>query len=96
MEKTVTINEEKINRILAQKIAEYWNGREIEVSGGVGSQWSDWEGEINEEDGTWKNRKRVQGTHDRVQAIIGTIHATANGSTVVFNITYNIQIANVG
>lgn len=45
MEKSVTINEEKINQVLAEKIAAYWNGKIINVTSGVGAQWSDWTGD---------------------------------------------------
>lgn len=90
MEKSVTINEEKINQLLAEKIAAYWNGRIINVTSGVGAQWSDWTGDET----NW--RYRVQGTRDRVEAVTGIISATANGNTVEFMITYNIQISNIG
>jgi hypothetical protein len=41
---SVTIKEDAIRERIAQKIADYWNGRTVKVSGGVGSEWSDWYG----------------------------------------------------
>lgn len=91
---SVTIKEDAIKERIAQKIAEYWNGRTVAVSGGVGAQWSDWYGENWGQEGGV--RKRVEGTHDRVSSITGTIRATANGGSVTINIDYQIQIENVG
>lgn len=103
----VTLNEERIKEKIAQKIADYWDGREITVSGGVGAHWSDFEyieveqevtdpdtGESTTE--TVQKRERVKGTHDSVSAITGIIHATANGANVNFTIEYFITISNIG
>ena len=103
----VSINGEKIREYLAQKIAEYWNGRNVTVSGGVGSHWSDFayyerEREVTDpETGetiteTYQQRDRVPGTHDRINAITGTIHATANGTTIEISIEYQVSIGNIG
>lgn len=91
---SVTIKEDAIKERIAQKIAEYWNGRTVTVSGGVGASWSDWYGENWGQEGGV--RKRVPGTRDRVSAITGTIHATASGDTVTINIDYQVQIQNIG
>lgn len=78
----LSLNEQKIKEKLAQKIADYWNGRTIEATGANGVQWSSWKSsETN-----W--RYRAPGTWDRVSQVIGVIHATASGDTVSFNITY--------
>lgn len=107
MEQLISIREDRVAEILAQKIAEYWNGRTITASGGA--QWSDFDlyertrqvtdpetGEVTTE--TYYQRDRVPGTHDRVNngSVVGVIQATANGPTVEINIVYNIQITNVG
>lgn len=104
--KKVSLNTEKIKAFLAQKIAEYWDGKTVTVSGGVGAHWSDFAyyererevtdpetGEVTTE--TYQQRDRVPGTHDKVTAIVGTIHATANGTSITFNIDYQVTIANV-
>ena len=96
MEKFISINQEKVAQVLAQKIAEYWNGKEIPVSGGVGSTWRDWKATGWDEQGNWTGRAGVPGTVDKVSAITGTIHATANGETVTINIDYQVQIQNIG
>ena len=105
--KKVSLNTEKVKTFLAQKIAEYWDGRTVTVSGGVGSHWSDFAyyererevtdpetGEVTTE--TYQQRDRVPGTHDRIDAITGTIHATANGTTIEINIDYQVSIGNMG
>lgn len=103
----VSINGEKIREYLAQKIAEYWDGRTVTVSGGVGSHWSDFAyyererevtdpetGEVTIE--TYQQRDRVPGTHDRIDAITGIIHASANGTTIEISIEYQVSIGNIG
>ena len=105
--KKLSLNTEKIKAFLAQKIAEYWDGRTVTVSGGVGSHWSDFAyyerereitdpetGEVTTE--TYQQRDRVPGTHDRIDAITGTIHATANGTTIEISIEYQVSIGNMG
>lgn len=105
--KKISLNTEKVKSFLAQKIAEYWDGKTVTVSGGVGSHWSDFAyyererevtdpetGEVTTE--TYQQRDRVPGTHDKVTAINGTIHATANGSSINFIIDYQVTIANIG
>ena len=104
--KKVSLNTEKIKTFLAQKIAEYWDGRTVTVSGGVGAHWSDFAqyererevtdpetGEVTTE--TYIQRDRVPGTHDKVSAIVGTIHATANGTSINFIIDYQVTISNM-
>ena len=112
---SVTIQEEKVTQLLIQKIAEYWNGRTVTVSGGVGAHWSDFdyyerEREVTEEvtdpetgetstntyTETYQQRDRVPGTHDKITAITGIIHATANGNSITFNIEYQVTIGNMG
>lgn len=105
--KKISLNTQKVKSILAQKIAEYWDGRTVTISGGVGSHWSDFvyyerekevtdpeTGEVTTE--TYQQRDRVPGTHDKVTAINGTIHATANGTSITFIIDYQVTIANMG
>ena len=105
--KQVTVNTEKLNQVLIQKIAAYWDGREVNVSGGVGAHWSDFDyyererevtdpetGEVTTE--TYQQRDRVPGTHDKITAIHGIIHATANGNNITFNIDYQVTIGNIG
>ena len=82
----VTVNEEKIKQRIAQKIVEYWNGRTVTVSGGVGAHWSDWS------DAT----TRGPGSHDKVTAIEGVIQASLNGNSIDFQINYTISIQNIG
>ena len=113
--KQVTVNTDKINEVLIQKIAAYWDGREVNVSGGVGAHWSDFdmyerEREVTEEvtdpetgetttntyTETYQQRDRVPGTHDKITAIHGIIHATANGNNITFNIDYQVTIGNIG
>ena len=86
MGKKVTVNEDKIRQRIAQKIVEYWNGRAVTVSGGVGSYWSDWADATH----------RVEGTHDQVEAINGVIQATLNGNSIDFQVNYTISIKNIG
>lgn len=103
---SVTIQEEKVTQLLIQKIADYWNGRTVTVSGGVGAHWSDFAyfererevtdpetGEVTTE--TYQQRDRVPGTHDKITAITGIIHATANGNSITFNIEYQVTIGNI-
>ena len=105
--KKVSLNTEKLKSFLAQKIADYWDGRNVTVSGGVGSHWSDFAyyererevtdpetGEVTTE--TYQQRDRVPGTHDRINAITGIIHATANGTTIEIIIDYQVTIGNMG
>ena len=79
----------------------------VTVSGGVGSHWSDFAyyerereitdpetGEVTIE--TYQQRDRVPGTHDRIDAITGIIHATANGTTIEITIEYQVSIGNIG
>lgn len=82
----VTVNEEKIKQRIAQKIVEYWNGRTVTVSGGVGAHWSDWSDATH----------RVEGTHDQVAAIDGVITASLNGNSIDFQVDYTITIQNIG
>lgn len=104
---SVTIQEEKVTQLLIQKIADYWNGRTVTVSGGVGAHWSDFayferEREVTDPDTgevtteTYQQRDRVPGTHDKITAITGIIHATANGNSITFNIEYQVTIGNMG
>lgn len=103
---SVTIKEEKVTEVLIQKIADYWNGRTVTVSGGVGAHWSDFDyfqrerevtdpetGEVTTE--TYQQRDRVPGTYDKITAITGIIHATANGNSITFNIEYQVTIGNI-
>lgn len=105
--KKVSLNAEKVKSILAKKIAEYWDGKTVTVSGGVGAHWSDFAyyererevtdpetGEVTTE--TYQQRDRVPGTHNRVTAINGTIHATANGTTIEIIVEYQVTIGNMG
>lgn len=107
MEKLISLREDKVAEILAQKIAAYWNGKTITATGSA--QWSDFDayertrtvtdpetGETTTE--TYLQRDRVPGTFDKVNNgnVVGVIQATANGPTVEINIVYNIQITNVG
>lgn len=103
---SVTIQEEKVTQLLIQKIADYWNGRTVTVSGGVGAHWSDFayferEREVTDPDTgevtteTYQQRDRVPGTHDKITAITGIIHATANGNSITFNIEYQVTIGNI-
>lgn len=93
---SVTIKEDAIKERIAQKIAEYWNGRTVAVSGGVGSTWRDWKATGWDDEGNWTGRTGVPGTVDRVSAITGTIRATANGASVTIEIDYQVQIQNIG
>lgn len=105
--KNISLNAEKVKSFLAQKIAEYWDGRNVTVSGGVGAHWSDFAyyererevtdpetGEVTTE--TYQQRDRVPGTHDRINAITGIIHATANGTTIEIIIEFQVSIGNIG
>lgn len=105
MEQLISIREDRVAEILAQKIAEYWNGRTITASGGA--QWSDFDlyertrqvtdpetGEVSTE--TYYQRDRVPGTFDGVGSVIGTITATANGPTVTIDIHYIVNVVNKG
>lgn len=85
--KTIRINEEKIKHYLAQKVAEYWDGKIINVSVPSGAQWSDFyiDPETNK-------RERVPGTFDKVTDITGIINATAQGNSVSFHIIYTVTI----
>lgn len=107
MEKLISIREDKVAEILAQKIAAYWNGKTITATGSA--QWSSFDGYertrtvTDPETGetrteTYLQRDRVPGTFDKVHqgSVVGVIQATANGPTVEINIVYNIQITNVG
>lgn len=88
--KRVNINEERLIRHLTQKIADYWNGKIINVTVPSGAYWSDFA--YNAEG----IRDRVAGTHDKVTAIVGEISAIPNGDSINFHITYNINIQNIG
>ena len=89
--KTVRINEEKIKHYLAQKIADYWDGRTISIAVPSGAQWSDFY--IDPETNT---RERVPGTFDKVTDVTGVIHATAHADSVSFHIVYTVTIDTVG
>jgi hypothetical protein len=90
----VKANEQKILERLAQKIAEYWNGKTINVSVPGGAHWSDWESAstTTDEQGNTVStgRKRVDGTYTQVTSIVGYISARAVGTNVVINIDYQI------
>lgn len=88
----VTINENTARKAIAQKVADYFDGKSVTVTGGVGAQWSDYRWV----DGKPGVSERVPGTHDRVTNIDGTIAATATDTGVNLCITYTIGIANVG
>lgn len=96
----ITINEEKVKNFIIQKIAEYWNGRTVAVSGGVGARWSDHEWKwVKETDKTTgevtckRVSKRVPGTHKVVSAITGIISATVVGDNrISFSVDYQITI----
>lgn len=95
----ITINETAIKERLAQKIAEYWNGRTIPVTVPGNAYWSDWEpSSVTNEDGsvTSTGRQRVPGTYDAVTDITGYITAVAVGVTVHINITYAVTVTNRG
>lgn len=89
--KKVYINESKIRQYLAQKIAEYWDGKIINVAVPSGAQWSDFY-----IDPATNTRQRVPGSFDKVTDITGVIEATAQGEQVTFHIVYNVTITNVG
>lgn len=89
--KKVRFNDVKIRQYIAQKIADYWNGKVINVPVPSGAQWSDFY--IDPESGT---RQRVPGTFDKVTEIVGNIEATAQGESISFNVIYTITITNVG
>lgn len=86
----VTIRESMVKRFLVQKIAEYWDGKIINVAVPSGAQWSDFS---YNESGT---RDRTPGTFDKVTSIVGVISATPNGDSINFHITYNVNIQNIG
>ena len=89
--KKVRLNEAKIRQYLAQKIAEYWDGKIINVPVPSGAQWSDFY-----IDPATNTRERVPGTFDKVTDITGVIEATAQGEQVTFHIVYSVTITNVG
>jgi hypothetical protein len=96
---SVKANEQAILERLAKKIAEYWNGKTIDVAVPSGAHWSDWESESTTDElgnTVTSGRKRVEGTYDQVTGITGTIKASANGTNVEIEITYNISIQNIG
>lgn len=92
VERYVTINESTARKAIAQAVADYFNGKSVTVTGGVGAQWSDYRWV----DGKPGVSERVPGTHDRVTGISGIIHATATDGSVEIRIDYQIQITNVG
>ena len=97
----VTINETAILERLAQKIAEYWDGRTIPVDVPNNAYWSDWEpastgNESGDITSGGTGRQRVPGTYDAVTRITGYITAVAVGVTVQIDITYEITITNRG
>ncbi len=91
----VKANEQKILERLAQKIAEYWNGKTINVSVPSGAHWSDWEPASTSTDEQGNpvstGRKRVEGTYTQVSNITGYISARATGTNIVINIDYQIS-----
>ena len=91
----VKANEQKILERLAQKIAEYWNGKTIDVSVPGGAHWSDWEPASTSTDDQGNTvstgRKRVDGTYTQVSNITGYISARASGTNIVINIVYQIS-----
>lgn len=89
----VTMNEEKIRQVIAEKIAAMYDGNAVQfMADGIGSQWSDW----RYISGSSGPAERVPGTWYRVTGVSGTIHATANNGEVEIHIDYQIQVANVG
>ena len=88
--KTVHINEEKLKHYLAEKIADYWDGKTISIAVPSGAQWSDFY-----IDPTTNTRERVPGTFDKVTDITGIINASAQGNSVSFHIVYTVTIDTV-
>lgn len=86
----VTVNEEKMREVIAQKIAEHYNGKNINVSGAVGQTWASWRVARVVDGVTYY--EEVPGTRKRITAVTGTISATANGGSVDFVFNYNIQM----
>lgn len=86
----VTVNEEKLREVIAQKVAEHYNGKSINVSGGVGETWASWR-PVKVVDGI-TYYEEVPGTRRLITAVTGTISATANGGSVDFVYNYNIQM----
>lgn len=86
--KHVYFNEQLLLERIAKEVAAYWNGKPVPVTGGVGSEWSDWRDSIT---GSGQ-RVRVPGTKKRISAVNGTIRATANGSTVTIEVLYTVVI----
>lgn len=90
----VSVNEQKILERLAEKIADYWDGKTINVIVPANAHWSDWEPESTSTDEQGNpvatGRKRVDGTYTQVTSIVGTISARASGTNVVINIDYQI------
>lgn len=87
MDYYVTVNEDKMREFIAQKVAEYYNGKSVTVTGGVGEQWSGW---VPAGDGNWD---REPGTFKRITGVTGTINASASGSKVTITIDYQVQMA---
>lgn len=96
---TVRVNEQKILERLAEKIAEYWDGRTINVAVPSNAHWSDWEpaSTSTDEQGNTVStgRKRVAGTHDRVSSIVGVISARAIGTDLTINIDYYVTTTTI-
>lgn len=97
----VTIDEVAIKERLAQKIAEYWDGRTIPVDVPNDAYWSDWEpsstgNESGDITSGGTGRQRVPGTYDAVTSITGYITAVAIGVTVQISIDYEVTITNLG
>lgn len=89
----VTVNEEKMREVIAQAVVDYYNGKQVNVSGGVGVQWSGFTYTEWDENGNPIKADRTPGTWKKINAINGTISASRNGTNVKLDIDYVVQLA---
>lgn len=92
----VRANEQKILERLAEKIAEYWDGKTINVAVPSNAKWRDYEPASTSTDDQGNTvstgRVPVEGSGKKVSSIVGTISAKAAGTDVVIEITYQMNI----